>query len=215
MYVPCCADPHVFFCSAVEIDRSYFPLPPSPGDFFGNSTYPDSCILLSGDTALSCLAGQTPINDGEYATPGRVDSSQFMAWNESSRITLIQTGATDTLVGVRQINLNFYHEPEAGIGLPEFTISVSISDPTTGASLPYTFLNNQDLSMDDSQVRNVTLALTEPITGDANRFHIEFSLTSDIRQFAVSEVQLCADDRKCIYAKYFSDGFMFFCVYSS
>ena len=193
----------------VEIDRSYLPLPPSPGDFFGNSTYPDSCILLSGDTALSCLAGQSPIHDGEYATPGRVDSSQFMAWNESSRITLTQTGATDTLVGVRQINLNFYHEPEAGIGLLEFTLSVSMSDAMTGASLPYTFLNNQDLSVDDAQVRNVTLALTEPITGDANRFHIEFSLTSDIQQFAVSEVQLCEDERKSLM-KHHHTIFLFF-----
>ena len=184
----------------VEIDRFYFPLPPLPGDFFGNSTYPDSCTPIPD--ALSCFDGQTPIHDEEYATPGRVDSSQFMAWNESSRITLIQTGATDTLVGVRQINLNFYHEPEAGIGLPEFTLSASISDTTTGAPLPYTFLNNQDLSVDDAQVSNVTLALTEPITGDANRFHIEFSLTSDIQQFAVSEVQLCADVRKCVMKHY-------------
>ena len=187
---------------SVEIDRSFFPLPPLPGDFFGNSTYPDSCSRLFGDTGLSCLDGQTPIHDEEYATPGRVDSSQFMAWNGSSRITLIQIGATDTLVGVRQINLNFYHEPEAGIGLPEFTLSASIFESLTGAPLPYTFLNNQDLSVDDAQVRNVTLALTEPITGSANRFHIEFSLTSDIQQFAVSEVHLCEDERKSLMKHY-------------
>ena len=105
----------------------------------------------------------------------------------------MRRGEVDTLNGVRQVKLYFYHEPASGIGLPEFNLSASTSEITPGAALTYTILGNQDLTVDDAQVRNVTLALTEPITQPVNRFHIQFFLTDRIWHFAVSEVQLCND----------------------
>ena len=97
-----------------------------------------------------------------------------------------------------QVSLNFYHEPASGIGLPTFNLSASTSELITmlGDPLTYTILDNQDLTVDDAQVRNLTLALTEPITEPVNRFHIEFFLSDSIKQFAVSEVQLCNDSGK-------------------
>ena len=114
----------------------------------------------------------------------------------SSRITLLRAGAVDTITGVTQVKLYFYHEPASGIGLPEFNLSVSTSDTMAGSPLTYTILGNQDLTVDDAQVRNVTLALTELITEPVNRFHIEFFLTDSIQQFAVSEVQLSNNSGK-------------------
>ena len=96
---------------------------------------------------------------------------------------------------MRQVKLYFYHEPESGIGLPEISLSGSTFDYSMlGDPLTYTILDNQDLTVDDAQVRNLTLALTEPITEPVNRFHIQFTLTNSIQQFAVSEVQLCSDE---------------------
>ena len=102
------------------------------------------------------------------------------------------------LTEVRRVTLYFYHEPASGIGLPEFILSASrfVSDSMLGDPLTYTILNNQDLIVDDAQVRNVTLALTEPIAQPVDHFHIQFFLTDSIQQFAVSGIQLCNDNGK-------------------
>ena len=175
---------------------SVYLIGPFPGDFFGNSTTP-SC---RGRSFLFCMDDQVPINNGRFGnTPGNINSTEFLAWNESSRITLRRAGEPDTLSAVRQVKLYFYHEPASGIGLPEFNLSGSIFDLVMlGDPLTYIILDNQDLTVDDAQVRNLTLALTEPITEPVNRFHIQFSLTDNIQQFAVSEVQLCSDEGKLL-----------------
>ena len=168
---------------------------PFPGDFFGISTTPD----CPGTTSLLCNNNepQVPIANGRYEdTSDSIDPSEFFAWNENSRITLLRAGVIDTLTTVSQVSLYFYHEPASGIGLPTFNLSASTSDLIPGDPLTYTILDNQDLTVNDTQVRNVTLALTEPITEPVNRFHIEFFLSDSIKQFAVSEVQLCNDSGK-------------------
>ena len=171
---------------------------PLPGDLIGNSTIPDSC---SGDPTLICNDPSiNPLTDGEYGdTSNGVDSSQFIAWSESSRITLTRAGSTDTLVSVRTINLFFYHDPPLGIGLPELTIGASTSSVDPGDPLLYDILGNQDLAASDAQVRNVTIALSQNIVGDANRIHIAFSLTNGVQQFALSEVELCSDIGRTSY----------------
>ena len=146
---------------------------------------------------LLCRVNEVPITNGRYGdTPGHIDSTEFLAWTEnSSRFSLTRSGELDTLTAVRHVNLFFYHEPASGIGLPEFNLSGSLSDLSMlGQPLTYTILGNQDLTVDDAHVRNVTLALTEPITKPVNRFHIQFYFTDSIQQFAVSEVQLCTDE---------------------
>ena len=170
----------------------FLPLP-FPGDFLGVSTTPD-CI---GSSALICVISTDiiVIADGRSGdNPGNTDPTEFMAWNGSSRITLVRVGV-DTITPVRQVNLYFYHEPKSGIGLPEFTLSASTFEThDLGSPLKYTVLGNQDLTEVDAQIRNVTLALTEQIAVSSNRFHIRFCLTDIIQQFAVSEVQLCSDE---------------------
>ena len=189
----------LFLCTVFWPDRVVLPQP-FPRDFFGISTTP---VCRHGTTSLLCDNGQlqVPIANGRYGnTSDLIDPSEFLAWNESSRITLVRSGALDTLTTVRQVILYFYHEPASGIGLPEFNLSASRFEVTTlGDPLTYTILDNQDLTVDDAQVRNLTLALTEPITEPVNRFHIQFSLTDNIQQFAVSEVQLCSDNSKLYY----------------
>ena len=110
-----------------------------------------------------------------------------------SRIALTRAGGTDTLGSVRTINLFFYHDPTLGVGLSELTISASTSEAEPGDPLLYDILGNQDLAAGDAQVRNVTIALSSNIVGDANRIHIAFSPTNGVQQFALSEVELCSD----------------------
>ena len=178
---------------AVDPTRITF-FSPFPGEFFGSSTAPTYCT--SSTTLLSCGTDPLTLNrltDGEYGdTSNGVNSSQFIAWNESSRISLASTGV-NSLGSVRTVNLYFYHNPVLGIGLPEFTLSASNSETRLGDTLPYTILSNQDLEASDAQIRTVTLALTQAIMEEANRFHIRFSLMTDVQQFALSEVELCSD----------------------
>ena len=189
------------FFIAVDLTRISL-YEPHPGDFFGNSTIPDSC---SGDPVASCSdLSINPLTDGEYGdTSNAVDSSQFIAWNERSRFTLTRAGGIDTLGSVRTINLFFYHDPALGIGLPNLTIGASTSDPDPGDPLQYDIIGNQDLAAGDAQVRNVTIALSSNIVGDANRIHISFSLRNGVQQFALSELELCADIGRTSYSHAF------------
>ena len=117
---------------------------------------------------------------------GTLSPTAFNAWNTDSRINFEHTTAA-----VRQLNFFFYHSPSMGIGLPQFKFITTGSSVLTGTPLQYTLLRNQDLSSGDATVRNVTIALTT--TKSNTFFRIEFAMTSEIHQFAVSEVHLCSD----------------------
>ena len=163
-------------------------LEPFPGDFFGNSTRPEgsSCISLTNEIICTDV-NDTVFTDGIVGDEtGTLSPAAFHAWNTDSRINFEYTTAA-----VRQLNLFFYHNPSLGIGLPQFTFITTGSLALTDTPLQYTLLGNQDLSSGDATVRNVTIALT---TTKSNAFfHIKFAMTSEIHQFAVSEVQLCSD----------------------
>ena len=182
------------------LTQTYFPLP-FPGEFNGISTTP-SCLNL--DSEILCSTGDigtVVLTDGVFGDEGgSIDPTKFIAWNDSSRISIQHTDDV-AVAAVKRVNLFFYHEPASGVGLPEFRLSAGTSDTILGDPLTYTILGNQDLSQDDAQVRNVTLALTElPPEPAVNRFHIGFTLTDSIQQFAISELQLCGDQgNQCYY----------------
>ena len=161
---------------------------PFPGDFFGHPTRPEgsSCISLTGEIICTDVH-DTVFTDGIVGDEtGTLSPAAFYAWNTDSRINFEHTTAA-----VRQLNFFFYHNPSLGIGLPQFTFITTGSSVLTGTPLQYTLLRNQDLSSGDATVRNATIALTT--TKSNTFFHIKFAMTSEIHQFAVSEVQLCSD----------------------
>ena len=173
--------------STVHPDRVTIPTP-EPGLFFGNSTLPASCV---GEPILFCTTN--PITDGDYGdTSNGVVSSEFMAWSSNSRVSFTTIG-TDTFSQLRRINLAIYHDRTVGAGLPNITLSASISETVAGTAIPYTILDNEDLEAGDAQVRNVTLVLVRMQRIEGNRFHIEFSFMSGIERFAISEVEFCTD----------------------
>ena len=161
---------------------------PFPGDFFGHSTRPEgtSCIPLTSEIICTDVH-DTVFTDGIVGDEtGTLSPAAFHAWNTDSSINFQHTTAA-----VRQLNLFFYHSPSMGIGLPQFTLITASSPSLTGTPLQYTLLGNQDLISGDATVRNVTIALAT--TKSNTFFHIKFAMTSEIHQFAVSEVQLCSD----------------------
>ena len=162
---------------------------PFPGNFFGHPTHPEgsSCISLTNELICTNIH-DTVFTDGIFGDEtGTLSPAAFHAWNTDSRINFEHTTAA-----VRQLNLFFYHNPSLRIGLPLITFITTGSPALTGTPLQYTLLGNQDLSSGDATVRNVTIALTT--TKSNTFFRIEFAMTSEIHQFAVSEVQLCSDE---------------------
>ena len=145
-------------------------------------------VYISLTNEILCTdVSDTVFTDGIVGDEtGTLSPAAFHAWNSDSRINF-----EHTIAAVRQLNLFFYHNPSMGIGLPQFTFTTSDSTVLDGSPLQYTLLGNQDLSSGDATVRNVTIALTT--TQSNTFFHIQFAMTSEIHQFAVSEVQLCSD----------------------
>ena len=178
--------------SAVLPSAAYFP-EPLPGDFNGVPTAPaDGCFVASSSITCGNIS-DTVFTDGTVGDEtGSLMPTSFHAWNDSS-VALSGFSLSHSTARVRQVKLFFYHQPSMGIGLPQFTLSASDSNVVPGTpSLQYTILGNQDLSEDDAAVRNVTLALTTSQSND--NFYIQFSLASEIQQFAVSEVELFSDE---------------------
>ena len=158
-----------------------------------SNNIPASCSPVAG--SVICSDSLLLFDDGIHGD--ETDSlvvSDFYTWNASSTLSFQVGGFT-----VRQMNLFFYHEPSAGIGLPDFKFSVSDS-ALPGNPLPYTILDNQDLKEDDATVRNVTFAFPDPMADV--QFQIEFSMTENIKEFAISELQLCTDEGICIMKIY-------------
>ena len=135
-----------------------------------------------------------PLTDGKHGdSSDEVVSSQVIAWNNSSGITLAPKLGAFAVATALTINLYFYHDHAHEIGLPEVTISGSLSESTFGSGpVTYTILGNQNLAADDAQIRGVTLVLTQDFVANANHIHIAFSLINGIQQFALSEVELCS-----------------------
>ena len=133
---------------------------PFPGDFHGVSTRP---TCFGGSKALICNSDDDILGDEECGDEGdSVDPSKFLAWSSSSRITL-QCEAEGNVAAVRQVNLCFYHDPDSGVGLPDFRLSASDLVSQLGDPLSYW---SQDPPSDSPGVRNVTLVLTEQITAN-------------------------------------------------
>ena len=171
---------------------------PFPGDFHGVSTRP---TCFGGSKALICNNDDDILSDeecGDEVDSMDVDPSKFLAWSSSSRITL-QCEAEGNVAAVRQVNLCFYHDPESGVGLPDFRLSASDFVSRLGDPLSYW---SQDPPSDYPGVRNVTLVLTEQITDDFQFLHIGFNLKDDVHQFAVSEMHACNTNSKPLQATY-------------
>ena len=107
---------------------------------------------------------------------------RFFAFNQSnSRLTF--TVSPDA---VSSVVLYFFNSPTDGIGLPQLKVLQSLQSPP----VPYFFSNNDELTLTDSQLRTVTLQLSQSLL--TIQIDFIFPVNSRINWFLVSEVQLFA-----------------------
>ena len=149
----------------------------NPASFDGSNltTNGTNCSKLP----LECLASSKLI-DGEF---GPMDSligqlDQFFAFNQTgSRLKFVFT------TSVVKVVVYFFNSPADAIGLP----LIKVIKPGN-QTVPYFFSDNDDLTQTDSQLRTVTLQLSQQ-PGTEFRLDFTFPSNSSIDWFLVSEVQ--------------------------
>ena len=149
----------------------------NPASFDGSNltTNGTNCSKLP----LECLASSKLI-DGDF---GPMDSltgqlGRFFAFDQNgSRLSFI------FLTNVLKVVVYFFNSPADAIGLP----LIKVIKPGN-QTVPYFFSDNDDLTQTDSQLRTVTLQLSQQ-PGTEFRLDFTFPSNSSIDWFLVSEVQ--------------------------
>ena len=150
----------------------------NPAPFNGSNltTTGDNCSM---PPSLECSAPFKLI-DGDF---GPVDSligqlSRFFAFNQNDSRLGFTLGASR----VSKVVVYFFNSPANAIGLPLIKVFFD------NQPIPYFFSDNGDLAQTDSQLRTVTLQLSQEI----GNFQLDFFFPSNssIDWFLVSEVQL-------------------------
>ena len=140
------------------------------------------------DNVGSCYASSKLI-DGDF---GPMDSltgqlGRFFAFN--------QTGSRLNFVfgtNVSKVAVYFFNSPTNAIGLPLIKIIRIGNQP-----VPYFFTDNDDLTQTDSQLRTVTLQLSQKLW--SVRLDFIFPNNSRIDWFLFSEVQFYNGKRICVH----------------
>ena len=149
----------------------------NPSPFNGSSltTTDPNCPSLK-----DCFNITSKLINGDF---GPMDSlngqlGRFFAFNQNdSRLLFNLFPAVPTVV------LYFFNSPANGIGLPQ----LKVVNKNNANNVPYFFSNNDDLTLTDSQLRSVTLNLSQELLN--LQINFTFSPNSRIDWFLVSEVQ--------------------------
>ena len=131
------------------------------------------------DNAGGCSVPSKLI-DGEF---GPMDSligqlGRFFAFNQNNSRLNFLIGTN-----VAKVVVHFFNSPADAIGLPLIKVIKSVNQP-----VHYFFSDNDDLTQTDSQLRTVTLQLSQE-PGIEFRLDFTFPSNSSIEWFLVSEVQ--------------------------
>ena len=128
---------------------------PFPIAYNNSPTTVPGCV--PGDDTLSCPDGVLLL-DNETGS-AELDTCKVFAWD--SEVDLVFTFPRMSPTKVRQVNLFFYNIPSSGIGLPPAELFWSdVSPLNPNIPLSHAIVGNQDLSQDDSTLRNVSLVVT-------------------------------------------------------
>ena len=167
---------------------------PIPVAYNNSPTTGPGCFDGGGDT-LSCPADVSLLDNDTGST--ELDTSRVFAWDRE--VSIVFTFPAISRTKVRQVNLFFYNIPSSGIGLPPAELFWSNNNPTIPEILlSHVIVGNQDLSQDDTTLRNVSLVVTtdQDSIADYRFFRIRFTFpaeTSLIDWILLSEVQLCGE----------------------
>ena len=131
-------------------------------DNFG-SCYPSSKLIDGDFGPIDSLTGQL---------------GRFFAFNQNDSRLNFNIGTN-----VSKVVVYFFNSPTDAIGLP----LIKVINAKSRTVVPYFFSDNDDLTQTDSQLRTVTLQLSQELSSVLLDFF--FPSNSSIDRFLVSEVQ--------------------------
>ena len=145
------------------------------------------CSLSGGE--LICSRSGTLLPDNNRGAQNFTPSDGW-AWNRD--VTLIIAIQATLVTGV---NLFFYNFPSMGVGLPH-EIELTWGSTTLDANnkLEHVILGNQDLSLNDTGLRNVTVVATSNGATSYGSIGLHFRFSSNennIRWLLLTEIELC------------------------
>jgi len=168
---------------------------PFPIAFNNSPTTVPSCF--PDVNTLSCPGGVL-LGDSDTGSV-ELNTSRVFAWDREVSIAFT---ISPTKVG--KVNLFFYNIQSSGIGLPPAELFWSNVNPLNpNVPLSHVIVGNQDLSQDDSTLRNVSLVVTtnQSSIADYRYFRIRFIFPAEtnlIDWILLSEVQLCGETSMCV-----------------
>ena len=145
---------------------------------FNGSNLTTTGANCSMPPSIECSAPSKLI-DGDF---GPMDSltgqlGRFFAFNQNGSRLNFAFGTS-----VSKVVVYFFNSPADAIGLPLIKVIKPVNQP-----VPYFFSDNDDLTQSDSQLRTVTLQLSQELSSVLLDFF--FPSNSGIDRFLVSEVQ--------------------------
>jgi len=156
------------------------------------------CQSNDGGNTFDCGSGASLLIDSDTGS-AELDTSKVFEWDREVSITF----TTSVVTKVRQVNLFFYNIPSSGIGLPPTELFWSVAPFSQYNLFSHVIVGNQDLSQDDTTLRNVSLVVTtdQSSIADYRYFRIHFTFPAEtllIDWILLSEVQLCGEAGICV-----------------
>ena len=158
----------------ISVPAFYDVFKPAPFNGSNLTTTGANCSM----SPIECSA-LSKLIDGDF---GPMDSltgqlGRFFAFNQNGSRLSFTIGTS-----VSKVVVYFFNSPADAIGLPLIKVMNLSNQP-----VPYFFSDNDDLTQTDSQLRTVTLQLSQELSSVLLDFF--FPSNSSIDRFLVSEVQ--------------------------
>eukprot|EP00731_Ephydatia_muelleri_P023757 Em0016g28a len=176
-----------------QVSPSSTKFTPSPGSFNGTNTATTKsgiCTSFSFSTQLICT-GPYVLFDGDFGPSQGYNISKVFAWSQDFDLSF----TLQTRTSIMRVNLFFYNNPSIGAGLPNvdgiFWDTANAFTQTN--ALIFTIAGNQDLNLNDTRLRNVSLIITPDMTVlpySFIRIHFSFPSSILVTTLLLSEVQL-------------------------
>ena len=126
------------------------------------------------------------------------DIRQFVAWSSSNPASYLTLVPQPSPASVSTIDIYTLNSPRNGISVPNFELyglesTVSATPTSTDPKLDVDIINNNELSLEDNNVRRITLRIRSPASHNAYLLMWNFDKLLKVSLFMISEVLLCND----------------------
>ena len=125
------------------------------------------------------------------------DIEQFVAWssNQAAYVTLLPQPSP---ANISTIDIYVLNNPRNGISVPNLELyglenTVSDTPTSTDPKLDVDIINNDELSLEDNNVRRITLRIRNPVSQNAYLLRWSFDKLLNVSWFMISEILLCSD----------------------